>query len=312
MGMSGVYGPTEDGESIGTIQEAIESGVNLVDTGDFYGMGHNEMLIARAIQGRREKVLLSVKFGAMRTPTGMFAGFDGRPVAVKNFVSYTLQRLGVDHIDIYRPARLDPSVPIEETVGAIAELVKAGCVRYIGLSEVSARTVRRAQAVHPIVDLQLEYSLVSRGVESHILPSLREMGIGVTAYGVLSRGLLSGSKPESPKDLRSRFPRFTPENLERNARLVDTLRRIADEHRVTGPQLALAWVLHQGKDIVPLLGARTRKQLRDAMGALQVRLSPEQLQRVSDALPAESVAGTRYDAGQMAMLDSERAAGAGS
>lgn len=312
MGMSGMYGPTDDSESIYTIQEAIDSGINLLDTGDFYGMGHNEMLIGRAIQGRREKVLLSVKFGAMRTPAGMFTGFDGRPVAVKNFISYSLRRLGVDHIDIYRPSRLDPSVPMEETVGAIAELVKAGYVRYIGLSEVSAHTVRRAHAVHPIVDLQFEYSLVSRGIESQILPALRELGIAVTAYGVLSRGLLSGSKPGSATDLRSRFPRFTPENLGHNAVLVEALHRIAGEYGVTGPQLAIAWVLHQGQDIVPLLGARTRKQLRDGLGALQVRLTPDELAGLANAIPAGSVAGTRYDAGQMAMLDSERATGASS
>jgi len=312
MAMSGVYGAVEDNESVYTIQEAIDSGINLVDTGDFYGMGHNEMLIGQAIRGRREQVLLSVKFGSMRTPAGMFTGFDGRPVAVKNFISYSLRRLGVDHIDIYRPSRLDPSVPIEETVGAIAELVKAGYVRYIGLSEVSAHTVRRAHKVHPIVDLQFEYSLVSRGIERQILPVLRELGISVTAYGLLSRGLLSGSKPESPKDIRSHFPRFTPENLERNNALIETLHRIAEEYSVSGPQLAIAWVLHQGRDIVPLLGSRTRKQLRDAMGALQIRLSADELARLAEAVPAETVAGTRYDAGQMAILDSERAAKSGS
>jgi aryl-alcohol dehydrogenase-like predicted oxidoreductase len=311
MNMSGVYGPSDDSESIYTIQGAIDSGINLVDTGDFYGMGHNEMLIGRAIQGRREKVLLSVKFGAMLTPARMFTGFDGRPIAVKNFISYSLRRLGVDHIDIYRPSRLDPSVPIEETVGAIAELVKEGYVRYIGLSEMSAHTVRRAYAVHPIVDLQFEYSLVSRGIESQILPTLRELGIAVTAYGVLSRGLLSGSKPTA-KDFRLRFPRFTPENLQRNAVLVEALHHIAGEYGVTGPQLAIAWVLHQGQDIIPLLGSRTRKQLRDSLGALQVRLTPDDLARLTEAVPAGSVAGTRYDAGQMAMLDSERATGASS
>ena len=308
MGMSGIYGPVEDEESIRTIQEAIEAGINLIDTGDFYGMGHNEMLIARAIQGRRDKVLLSVKFGAMRTPTGTFSGFDARPVAVKNFLSYSLGRLGVDHIDIYRPSRLDPAVPIEETVGAIADLIREGYVRYIGLSEVSAQTVRRAQKIHPIVDLQVEYSLVSRGIERDILPALREMGIAVTAYGVLSRGLLGGSKPAGPKDLRAHFPRFTAENLQHNARLVKVLEDIATEHGVSGPQLAIAWVLRQGQDIVPLLGPRTRQQLRDGLGALSLELSSEELRRIAAAVPAESVAGTRYDARQMAMLDSEQAA----
>ncbi|MGB7436691.1 MAG: aldo/keto reductase [Candidatus Acidiferrum sp.] len=308
MGMSGVYGPTEDDESIRTIQQAIDQGINLIDTGDFYGMGHNEMLIGRAIHGRRDKVLLSVKFGSMRTPAGMFTGFDGRPAAVKNFLSYSLRRLGVEYIDIYRPSRLDATVPIEETVGAIGELVKEGYVRYIGLSELSAATVRRASKVHPIVDLQFEYSLVSRGIEREILPALRELGIAVTAYGLLSRGLLTGSKPASPKDFRSRFPRFAQENLQRNAPLVEALARLAQEHNVTAPQLAIAWVLRQGQDIVPLLGSRTRQQLSDSLGALQIQLSPEDLRQIADAVPAESVSGTRYDAGQMAMLDSEKAA----
>jgi aryl-alcohol dehydrogenase-like predicted oxidoreductase len=308
MAMSGVYGPSEDEESICTIQEAIDQGVSLLDTGDFYGMGHNEMLIGRAIQGRREKVLLSVKFGAMRTPSGTFIGVDTRPAAVKNFVAYSLRRLGVQHIDIYRPARLDPAVPIEETIGAVAELVKEGHVRYIGLSEVSAKTARRACAVHPIVDLQMEYSLVTRGLEEQILPGVRELGIGITAYGVLSRGLLSGSKPVAANDLRAHFPRFAGGNLAQNTRLVETLEHIARGHNVTGTQLAIAWVLHQGADIVPLIGSRSRKQLREALGALRMNLSPEELRLIAKTVPAESVAGTRYDARQMAVLDSERAA----
>ncbi|HUN63555.1 MAG TPA: aldo/keto reductase [Candidatus Sulfotelmatobacter sp.] len=308
MAMSGVYGPVDDAESICTIQEAIDQGINLLDTGDFYGMGHNEILLGRAIQGRRDKVLLSVKFGAMRTPSGGWAGYDARPAAVKNFLAYSLRRLGVDYLDIYRPARLDPKVPIEETVGAIAELIKEGHVRHIGLSEMSAETVRRANAVHPIVDLQIEYSLVSRGVERDILPSLREMGIGITAYGLLSRGLLSGSKPGSPRDIRAHFPRFAGENLQTNAKLVAALNRIAKVHNVTGPQLAVAWVLQRGTDIVPLLGPRTREQLRELLGALRVTLSAEELSRIEQALPEDSVAGTRYDARQMAVLDSERAA----
>jgi aryl-alcohol dehydrogenase-like predicted oxidoreductase len=308
MAMSGVYGPVDDPESICTIQEAVDQGINLLDTGDFYGMGHNEMLVARALQGRRDKVLLSVKFGALRSPSGAWGGFDGRPVALKNFLAYSLRRLGVDYVDIYRPSRLDPKVPIEETVGAIAELIKEGYVRHIGLSEMSAETVRRANSVHPIADLQIEYSLVSRGVERRILPALREMGIAVTAYGLLSRGLLSGSKPGSPRDIRAYFPRFAGENLQTNAKLVATLNRIANEHNVTGPQLAVAWVLHRGTDIVPLLGPRTREQLRELLGALRVTLSSEELARIEQAIPAESVAGTRYEAGQMAVLDSERAA----
>jgi len=306
MGMSGMYGPADEAESIATIHEAIDRGINLLDTGDFYGMGHNEMLIGRAIAGKRDKVLLSVKFGAMRAPSGAFVGVDTRPASVKNFAAYTLKRLGTDYIDVYRPSRLDVSVPIEETIGAIAELVKEGYVRHVGLSELSADTVRRAKVIHPIVDLQIEYSLVSRGIEQHTLPALRELGIGVTAYGLLSRGLLSRSKLAPTNDLRAHFPRFTAENLQKNTRLVDTLETIARERGMTGVQLAIAWVFHQGKDIVPLLGSRTRKQLGEAMGALEVRLTAGDLKRIADAIPAGSVAGTRYDARQMAMLDSER------
>jgi aryl-alcohol dehydrogenase-like predicted oxidoreductase len=308
MGMSGIYGPADEEESIYTIQEAIDQGINLLDTGDFYGMGHNEMVLGRAIQERREKVLLSVKFGAMRTPAGAFTGFDGRSAAVKNFAAYSLRRLGVDYIDIYRPARLDQTVPVEETVGAIADLVKEGYVRHIGLSEMSAETVRRANAVHPIVDLQIEYSLVSRGIEREILPALRALGVGVTAYGVLSRGLLSGSKVTGPGDMRVHFPRFTGENAQKNAKLAATLERIAKEHQATGAQVAIAWVLQQGEDIVPLPGSRTRTQLREALGALRLNLSAEEWRRIAEAIPEESVAGTRYEARQMAMLDSERGA----
>jgi aryl-alcohol dehydrogenase-like predicted oxidoreductase len=306
--MSGVYGPAEENESVCTIQEAIDHEINLIDTGDFYGMGHNEMLIGRAIQGRREKVILSVKFGPMRDPKGAFLGVDARPTAVKNFLAYSLRRLGVDYIDIYRPARLDSTVPIEDTIGAITDLIKDGYVRHIGLSEVSAETVRRAQAVHPIVDLQFEYSLVSRSIEPHILPALREIGVSVTAYGILSRGLLSGFKPGAPGDFRGHLPRFSPDNLQKNAKLAETLNRLAREHNASGTQLAIAWVLHQGADIVPLLGSRTREQFREAIGALRLNLSPDNLREIATAVPAENVAGTRYDARQMAMLDSERAA----
>ena len=312
MGMSGMYGPADEAESIATMHEAIERGIDLFDTGDFYGMGHNEMLMGRAIQGRRDRVLLSVKFGALRAPNGAFVGVDTRPVAVKNFLSYSLRRLGVDYIDIYRPARVDPNVPIEDTVGAIAELVKAGYVRHIGLSEAGADTIRRANAVHPIVDVQLEYSLVSRSIESEILPVLKELGIAVTAYGVLSRGLLTSSSTGGPGDFRAHLPRFTGENLVNNQKLVEALRSIAAEHNATPVQLATAWVLAQGDNIVPLLGSRRREQLRDVLGALDFRLSPEDLRRIADAVPASQVAGTRYDDGQMRMLDSERSAKAAS
>jgi aryl-alcohol dehydrogenase-like predicted oxidoreductase len=306
MGMSGVYGPSDEAESIATIHAALESGINLLDTGDFYGMGHNEMLIGRALKGRREQALLSVKFGALRGPDNSWGGFDGRPAAVKNFLAYTLNRLGVDHIDIYRPARLDPNVPIEDTVGAIADLIKAGYVRAIGLSEVGPETIRRAAAVHPIADLQIEYALVSRGPEEMIFPILRELGIGVTAYGVLSRGLLSGSKTTGKGDYRAHLPRFTGENAERNRALVAALEALAAEKGITATQLAIAWVLAKGDHIVPVIGARTREQLSESLAALQVSLTPEDLARIEEAVPASAIAGTRYAEEQMRMLDSER------
>jgi aryl-alcohol dehydrogenase-like predicted oxidoreductase len=307
MGMSGMYGAAEDAESIATLQSAVDQGVNLIDTGDFYGMGDNEMLIRRALEGRRDQVLLSVKFGALRSPDGNWTGYDCRPFAVKNFCAYSLKRLGTDHIDIYRAARLDPAVPIEDTIGAIAGLVKAGYVRYIGLSEVGVDTIRRAQAVHPIVDLQIEYAMVTRNPEKTILPALRELGIGVTAYGVLSRGLLSGSQPQSKADIRSYLPRFSGDNYQRNRTLVDALAAIAQRKQTTPAQLAVAWVLAQGSDILPIRGARTRKQLDDALGSLAVDLVPEELAILDEVLGEHQIAGTRYDARQMKMLDSERA-----
>jgi len=309
MGMSGMYGPADERESIATIHAAIDAGITLIDTGDYYGAGHNELLIGRALKERPGKTLLSVKFGALRGPEGSWLGMDARPAALKNFLGYTLTRLGVDHIDIYRPGRLDPAIPIEETVGAIADLIKAGYVRAIGLSEVGPDTIRRAQAVHPISDLQIEYSLVSRGPEAAIFPVLAELGIGVTAYGVLSRGLLSGSTPASQRDLRAHLPRFTGENRERNARLIEALQRVAAEKGASATQLAIAWVLAKSSTIVPVIGARTRAQLTESLGALQVGLTPADVARIEDAVPATAVAGTRYDERQMRVLDSERQSG---
>jgi aryl-alcohol dehydrogenase-like predicted oxidoreductase len=308
MGMSGMYGPADERESVATIHAALDHGITLLDTGDYYGAGHNELLIGRALQGRRDKALLSVKFGALRGPDGSWLGMDARPAALSNFLSYTLTRLGVNHVDIYRPGRLDPAVPIEETVGAIADLVKAGYVRAIGLSEVGPETIRRAQSVHPISDLQIEYSLVSRGPETTIFPVLAELGIGVTAYGVLSRGLLSGSKPISEADFRARLPRFTGENRERNQRLIDALQKLAAAKDVSASQLAIAWVLTKGPTIVPVIGARTRTQLSESLGALRVMLTPAELARIEEAVPAAAVAGSRYDEHQMRILDSERSA----
>jgi len=309
MGMSDMYGPADRAAAMATIDAALEAGINLVDTGDFYGMGHNEMLLGEALKGRRDQVLLSVKFGAQRGPDGAFLGFDGRPQAVKAALAYSLKRLQTDHIDIYRPARLDPNVPIEDTVGAIAELVQAGYVRHIALSEVGSETLRRAAAVHPIVDLQIEYSLISRGIEDGILATCRELGIGVTAYGVLARGLISGhwqAQPLAAGDFRGHSPRFQRDNLAANLALVDALRGVAEARGVTVAQIAIAWVLAQGEDIVPLIGARRPDRLAEALGALDLALTPQDLAAIEAAAPRGAALGERYPAAQMAMLDSER------
>jgi aryl-alcohol dehydrogenase-like predicted oxidoreductase len=310
MGMSDLYGPADRAESIATIHAALDAGVTLLDTGDFYGAGHNELLIREALSGRaRDKIQISVKFGALRDPARGFTGFDARPNAVKNFLAYSLQRLGVDYIDIYRPARLDPSVPIEDTIGAIAEMVKAGYVRHIGLSEVGADTVRRAHAVHPISDLQIEYSLVSRGIEKEILPACRALGIGVTAYGVLSRGLISGhwtKERSGEKDFRGNSPRFQGENLIHNLALVAKLREVAAALGASVAQVAIAWVGAQGTDIVPLVGSRRRAQLAEAVGALNLALSPQHLAALEKAVPVDAAHGGRYPEAQLAHMDSEK------
>lgn len=313
MGMSALYGDADRAESIATIHAALEAGVTLIDTGDFYGMGHNEMLIGEALRtapaARREQALTSVKFGALRDPDGGWAGYDGRPAAVKNFAAYSLQRLGVDHIDVYRIARVDPDVPIEETVGAIAELVEKGYVRHVGLSEVGAETIRRAAATAPIADLQIEYSLISRGIEDKVLPVTRELGIGITAYGVLSRGLISGhftaDRQLASNDFRAFSPRFQGENLQHNLGLVDALRKIAEQKGVSVAQIAIAWVLSRGEDVVPLIGARRRDRLTEALGALDVTLDAADLAAIEDAVPPGAAAGERYPEQQMAHLDSE-------
>ena len=311
MGMSDVYGLADRKESIATIHAALDAGITLLDTGDFYGMGHNELLLHEALAGRRrEDVFIAVKFGALRSPDGNFIGFDGRPEAVKTSLSYTLKRLGTDYIDLYQPARLDPRVPIEDTVGAISEMVKAGYVRQIGLSEVGAETIRRAHAIHPIAWLQIEYSLLTRGIEDDILPTVRELGIAVTAYGVLSRGLLSGhwskERSEQAQDFRGNLPRFSGENLDHNLLLVEALRLIAQEQSATVAQVAIAWVLSRGNDIVPLIGARSRDHLNEALGALDLHLDEDDLARIEAAVPLDAVAGDRYAPEQMAMLDSEK------
>ena len=314
MGMSALYGEADRAESIATIHAALEAGVTLLDTGDFYAMGHNELLIGEALRtapaARREQTRLSVKFGALRGPDGQWSGYDGRPAAVKNFAAYSLQRLGVDHIDVYRIARLDPDVPIEETVGAIAELIEQGYVRHVGLSEVGAETIRRAAATAPIADLQIEYSLISRGIERSILPTTRELGIGITAYGVLARGLISGhfsaDRRLAANDFRAHSPRFQGDNLRHNLDLVEALRKIAELKGVSVAQIAIAWALAQGEDIVPLIGARTRERLAESLGALDVVLDAADLAAIEETVPADAAAGERYAPAAMAHLDSER------
>jgi aryl-alcohol dehydrogenase-like predicted oxidoreductase len=310
MGMSGMYGPADREESIATIHAALDAGINLLDTGDFYGMGHNEMLIREALERRaRDSIVISVKFGSMRGPDGRPLSYDASPDATKNFCAYSLQRLGTDYIDVYRPARLDPGVPIEETVGAITEMVEAGYVRHIGLSEVGPETIRRAQSVHPILDVQIEYSLITRTVEHEILPTCRELGIAITAYGVLSRGLISGhwsaDRSTPPTDFRTHSPRFQGENLEHNLAVVERLQEIAESRGVSVAQIAIAWVLSRGDDVLPLIGARRRDRLTEALGALEVELTGDDLTALDRAVPADAAAGERYPEAGMATLDSE-------
>ena len=311
MGMSDFYGPADRSESIATIHAALDAGITLLDTGDFYGMGDNELLLGEALAGRpRDSYQLSVKFGAQRGPDGAWLGYDARPAAVKTALASSLKRLRTDYIDVYRPARLDPNVPIEDTVGAIAELVQAGYVRRLGLSEVGVETIRRAHAVLPVADLQIEYSLISRGIEQAILPACRELGTAVTAYGVLSRGLISGhwakDRGTDARDFRQHSPRFQGDNLEHNLQLVDLLRGLADARGCSMAQLAIAWVLARGEDIVPLVGSRTRERLAEALGALDVTLDADDLAAIERAVPPDAAAGERYATAQMAMLDSER------
>ena len=308
MSMSGIYGEADDHESIATIHAALDAGITLLDTGDFYGMGHNELLLRDALRRiPRDSVFIQVKFGGQRDPSGAFIGHDASPAAVKNSLAYTLTRLGTDYVDLYQPARLDPRVPIEETVGAIAEMIQAGYVRHIGLSEVGAQTIRRAHAVHPIAALQVEYSLMSRGIEAEILPTVRELGISVTAYGILSRGLLSSATARlAPGDPRTRFPRFAGENHVRNLELLARLEVIAENLGVTAAQLAIAWVGSRGEDIIPLIGTKRRERLAEALKGLDLTLSADELAAVEAAVPAEAVAGDRYEAAQVARLDSER------
>ena len=309
MAMSGGYGVPDEAESIATIHAALDAGLSLIDTGDFYGMGHNEMLIGAALRGgRRQRAFLSVKFGALRGPDGGWLGYDLRPAAVKNFLAYSLRRLKTDYIDLYQPARYDHMVPLEDTLGAIADLIKAGYVRHLGQSEVSARTLRRAAAVHPVAALQIEYSLLSRGIEDEILPAARALGIPLVAYGVLSRGLISDATLTNGAgggEIRSRMPRFAAENLARNRALIEALGKIAKARNVSVAQLAFAWLRARGDDIVPLIGARNRAQLADALAGLSLALGQDELAAIERAVPKDAAAGERYGPAQMKQLDSE-------
>lgn len=309
MGMSDFYGPADEAESVATIQAALDAGINILDTGDFYGMGHNELLLSRALKERRKEAFICVKFGALRTPDGSFVGLDLRPAAVKNFLAYSLKRLGTDYIDLYQPCRIDRSVPIEETIGAMAELKERGYIRYLGISEAGPEMIRRAHAVHPISALQIEYAVVTRSIEEAILPVTRELGISITAYGVFSRGLLSTTTktPDPSKgDYRAFYPRFQQENFQQNLRLIENLRSIAARLGCTLAQLSLAWVLAQGNDIIPLVGARRTERLAEALGAVPVLLTADDLAEIDSVVPRGAAAGERYPVEQMAMLDSER------
>jgi aryl-alcohol dehydrogenase-like predicted oxidoreductase len=312
MGMSGGYGPADDKESIATIHAALEAGITMIDTADFYGMGQSEMLIRQALKGgKRERAFIAVKFGSMRGPDLKILGDDGRPQAAKTFLAYSLRRLGTDYVDLYQPSRVDPAVPFEDTIGAIADMVKAGYVRHIGVSETSAKTLRRAHAVHPIAALQIEYSLFSRGIERDILPTLRQLGVALVAYGVLSGGLIS-DRAEAAKnaasEIRTRKPRFFSENFAKNLALVEALGNIARDKGASTAQLALAWVKSRGDNIVPLIGARRRDQLKDALGAQDVTLTPGDLARIEQAVPVAAVAGARYMPAILAHMDSEQLA----
>ena len=307
MGMSDFYGSKatrNDDQNIETIKAALDAGINYLNTADYYGAGHNELLIREAVKDRKDKPLVAVKFGGLRTPSGGFTGVDTTPNAVKNFAAYTLTRLNVEAIDIYIPGRINPAIPVEDTVGAISELIKEGKVKYLGLSEANAAVLRKAHSVHPVSVVEVEYSLATRVIEKELLPVCRELGVGITAYGVLSRGLLTGGMTGKfePTDFRGHSPRFTGENFEKNKKRIEVLKELADKKGCSPSQLAIAWVLNQGDDILPLLGTTKVIRLKEYLDALNVKLTKEELKNLSDTFPEGSFAGERYDENQMRIV----------
>jgi aryl-alcohol dehydrogenase-like predicted oxidoreductase len=283
-------------DAIATIHAALDAGVTFLDTADFYAAGHNEMLIGEALKGcKRAEAFLSVKFGALMAPNGAMYGLDVRPLTVKNYLAHSLKRLNVDYIDLYQPGRIDMAIPVEETIGAIAELVKAGYVKHIGITEVGADDLRKAHAVHPISLIESRYSLFDRHIEREILPTARELGIGIVAFSALAHGLLGGTWSKDKEDVNNaRYPLFFPENIDKNLALVEALQKIAAEKQITLPQLAIAWMLAKGTDILPLIGARRPTQLQDSIKSLEVNLSENDMKRIEEAIPESEIAGGNF------------------